>query len=81
MAQNCHVDAVHPAFEVLAANVRPGSAQTTSLNRVVIKVYGKRIAIVRGHFGVVRVSEYDTVYTFESMIICILYFTDQNIQF
>uniref|UniRef100_A0A8B9KF75 VWFD domain-containing protein n=1 Tax=Astyanax mexicanus TaxID=7994 RepID=A0A8B9KF75_ASTMX len=57
MAKNCHVDDLHPAFEVETANIRYGTA-ITYLNRVVVTAYGRRIAIVRGHYGIVRINDF-----------------------
>ncbi|XP_037396853.1 IgGFc-binding protein-like [Pygocentrus nattereri] len=57
MAKNCHVDTVHPAFEVLAENERSGSSKSTFVNEVVITVYGETITIVRNEFGLVRIKD------------------------
>ncbi|XP_026999588.2 IgGFc-binding protein [Tachysurus fulvidraco] len=57
MAKNCEVDNFHPAFEVQAENERLGSAKTTAVSKIIIKVYGINITIVRHETGIVRISD------------------------
>lgn len=56
MAKNCDVDSFHPAFEVQTENVRLGSSKTTTVNKVIVSVYGTNITVVRHETGIVRVS-------------------------
>lgn len=72
MAKNCEVDNFHPAFEVQAENERFGSAKTTAVSKIIIKVYGINITIVRHETGIVRVSiVYKNVLTrWRVIIIC-----------
>lgn len=57
MVKNCHVDEDHPAFEVDAQNDKLTGAKVTFVSKVIIKVYGYTITIVRSEFGLVRVSK------------------------
>lgn len=57
MVKNCHVDEDHPAFEVDAKNQILTSSKVTYVGKVIIKVYGYTVTIVRSEFGLVRVSE------------------------
>lgn len=56
MTKNCHVDSFHPAFEVQTENERLGSAKATTVNKVIVHVYGRNITIVQHETGIVRVS-------------------------
>lgn len=56
MVKNCHVDEVHPAFEVDAQNDKQAGSEVTFVGKVIIKVYGYTVTIVRSEFGLVRVS-------------------------
>lgn len=56
MAKNCHVDSFHPAFEVQTENEHIGSAKATTVNKVIVNIYGRNITIVRHETGIVRVG-------------------------
>lgn len=56
MAKNCHVDEDHPAFEVDAQNDKRAGSKVTFVGKVIIKVYGYTMSIMRSEFGLVRVS-------------------------
>lgn len=57
MVKNCHVGEDFPAFEVDAHNDKRTDSKVTFVGKVIIKVYGYTMAIVRSEFGLVRVSE------------------------
>ncbi|KAL6461279.1 hypothetical protein MHYP_G00312450 [Metynnis hypsauchen] len=57
MAKNCQPDTDHPAFEVWTKNERTGSAKSTSVEMVVITVYGLTVTIVRHQTGLVIIND------------------------
>ncbi|XP_037649588.1 IgGFc-binding protein-like [Sebastes umbrosus] len=56
MVKNCHVDEVHPAFEVDAQNDKQAGSEVTFVGKVIIKVHGFTVTIVRSEFGLVRMD-------------------------
>ncbi|KAI1901486.1 hypothetical protein AGOR_G00034930 [Albula goreensis] len=59
MAKNCQIDKEHPAFEVEAKNDNRGNTQVTSVSKVIVKVYGHVIEMIRGDLGLVRLDYQD----------------------
>ncbi|XP_018540526.2 IgGFc-binding protein [Lates calcarifer] len=56
MVKNCHVGEDFPAFEVDAHNDKRTDSKVTFVGKVIIKVYGYTMAIVRSEFGLVRMD-------------------------
>ncbi|XP_044191762.1 IgGFc-binding protein-like [Thunnus albacares] len=56
MVKNCQVDGEHPAFEVDAQNNKLAGSKVTFVGKVIIKVYGYTMTIVRSEFGLVRMN-------------------------
>ncbi|KAK5911030.1 hypothetical protein CgunFtcFv8_005242 [Champsocephalus gunnari] len=56
MAKNCQVDEDHPAFEVNVKNDKLDGSKVTFVGKVIIKVYGYSVTIVRSEFGLVRMN-------------------------
>nr|XP_019957505.1 PREDICTED: IgGFc-binding protein-like [Paralichthys olivaceus] len=56
MVKNCHAGEDLPAFEVDAQNSKRTGSVVTFIGKVIIKVYGYTIAMVRSEFGLVRMS-------------------------
>ncbi|XP_049458303.1 IgGFc-binding protein-like [Epinephelus fuscoguttatus] len=56
MVKNCHVDEDHPAFEVDAQNGKHAGSKVIVVSKVIIKVYGYTMTIVRSEFGLVRMN-------------------------
>ena len=60
MVKNCHVGENLPAFEVDAQNTKRTGSEVTFIGKVIIKVHGYTMAIVRSEFGLVQVSKIRT---------------------
>lgn len=58
MVKNCYVSEDIPTFEVDAQNDRQAGSKITAVGKVIIKVYGYTMTIVRSEFGLVRVSNF-----------------------
>lgn len=56
MVKNCYVSEGMPAFQVDAQNDKNAGSETTAVGKVIIKVYGYTVSIVRSEFGLARVS-------------------------
>ncbi|XP_071356988.1 IgGFc-binding protein-like [Trachinotus anak] len=56
MVKNCHVGEDLPAFEVDTQNYKRTGSKVTFVGKVIIKVYGYTMVIVRSEFGLVRMN-------------------------